>query len=214
MTSPTQPTVLLLRQIDVDDDDDDDAPPAAVPTIPTTPATTTPTTPSPGPPPAPTIGTAVAVPSSSVTGIADSLPSGAVQDTVVPGNAPANDNQDLSGGAIAGIVVGVVIAVILIVVGGWFFTRRRRSQAQRTRTGSGGSTVRGHTSDEETAKKSEVYAYRAPGAVEISGGQDVSAGGNRRSELASPTVPVEVTGDGNFAVELPGSAVPARMEEK
>ncbi|KAF2853822.1 hypothetical protein T440DRAFT_389195 [Plenodomus tracheiphilus IPT5] len=229
MASPTLPTVPLPTQTDIDDDDDDDdlssttlslasattvpeqSQPPSAPVVSTT-AVATPETSLPGPPPTVASPTGV-VPSSSVSGLADSSPSGGVQDTVIPGNASASDDQGLSSGATAGVVVGVVLVVMLMVVGGWFFIRRRRSRVRKTRTASGETALRDHAADEESANKSEVYAYQAPGAVELGDGKDAGNSDGQRSELASPAVPVEIVGDRQLAVELQGSEVPLRTEK-
>lgn len=221
MASATSPTVPLPTQPGLDDDDDDDEdvlipvpPPSQVSatsipeqTQPTSAAVATTTAPS-----GASTNSAIATPSGSAT-LGGSLPSG-VQDPAGSGNTPGNNDQGLSSGATAGIAVGVVIAVLLMLVGGWFFIRRRRSRVQKTRTAVGDSLSQKHPSDEESAKRSEVYAYQAPAAVELGGVQDTGNGDRRHTELASTTAPVEITGDRQFAVELPGSDVPMRTGGK
>ncbi|KAH7378282.1 hypothetical protein BKA66DRAFT_148309 [Pyrenochaeta sp. MPI-SDFR-AT-0127] len=164
------------------------------------------------------INSASVVPSGSRTRLADNLPSGSATNSVVP-VTPGGESKGLGVGATAGIGVGVALAVILMVLGAWIFVRRRRRRWQRKRTASG-STAHGDTPDEEVARKlsgQEVRAYRAPGgmgAAEMGYGKEYGVDGKHRAELASPVVPVEAVGDREYAVELPGSAVPMREVEK
>lgn len=208
---------------DDDDDDQTPAPPAPTPgpTNPPPPAqpapTTLATTASPPPPGTNSAGT---LPSSPVTSLADSRPSGDAQnpvapgnDTLVAGNEPTNGDDGLSSGATAGIAVGVVLAVLLMLLAAWFFIRRKRSRARQVKAALA-STARAHTPDEESAKKAEIYAYRTQDPAELGGDPAMGHDPRRPSELASPVVPVEVTGDRQFAAELQGSEVPKRTEER
>lgn len=237
-TDPTVP-LPTATDTDDDDDDDDDVssslipgqPPAATsspiqPSLAPAPApvTTVAETAVPGAPPSPTAA-APFTPSSpsslanpttptissqtSVTGLADSLPSGSPSTLPHPGltDRPNSGGDGLSPGASAGIGIGVALVVCLAAFGIWFFVRRRKSRRTKTRSASS------HSSDEEhiaPAPKSEVYAYRADRPTEISGDEKP----RRWSELESPTYVSEV-GDGQvFRAELPGSVVPALATSK
>jgi hypothetical protein len=148
----------------------------------------------------------------SPTGPAGSLPSGGVPNPVVPANAPTNDSRGLSVGASAGIGVAVALAVVLMAIACWVFTHRRK-RIRRMRTRSGDSTINGVSPDEEIAKKSQIYAHYAGSPFEIGGGKGMDVNHSRRSELASPVIPVEAVGDREFPVELQGSEVPTGSEK-
>lgn len=146
---------------------------------------------------------------SSATELADRLPSGSAQ-SLVPTSSTKESNGrsgDLGTGASAGIGFSVALIVCLAAFGAWFFLRRRKARRIETRSGSS------HNSDEEHAQKppkTEIYAYRAGGPVEVSGDEKP----RRWSELESPTYVAEV-GDGQvFRAELPASAVPAASAGK
>lgn len=238
-TDPTVP-LPTATDIDDDDDDDDasssllsrqppgaTAPPAQ-PTVPTlapapSPAgTSDPVGPTLAPVPTTASGPATSVTStaaqvsvsgtigpSSATELADRLPSGTATALIpaAPTNESNNSGGELGTGASAGIGIGVALVVCLAAFGVWFFLRRRKACRNETRSTSS------HNSDEEHARKppkTEVYAYRAGGPVEVSGNESP----RRWSELESPTYVAEV-GDGQvFRAELPGSAVPVASTGK
>lgn len=237
MASPTIPTVALPTPTELDDTDDDDddiissaltaqpvptsppaqpqepppatVAPAPVPATIIVPEPLAPTSAVPDPVPSNEATSSPRNQSASPTALADTLPSGATNSTT-PLDASPGGSKGLSAGAAAGIGVGTALAVILLVFLGWFFIRQRKQRSRRSRTSSGGSTLRGSTPDEEIARKSEVYAYRAGDAAEMSSSKEMGNDDRRRSELASPAIPVEAVGDREFAIELQGSDVPAR----
>ena len=214
MTSTTDPTVPAPTVVtDDDDDDDDQAPPA---------------------PPRPTAGPAAppaatsSQPISSSTPTTTSVSSGAPNSNI-PGDDPGSGDRGLSTGESAGIGVGVAILVILLLIGAWFCVRRRRLRSRKLRSASLSSTAKDVTPDIEAASKEmgpDVRVYRDPGVPEMSpefgvyGARAIpemgadTASGRRISELASPVTPVEAFGDRQFAVELPGSEVPAKVPKK
>ncbi|KAL6707603.1 hypothetical protein ACN47E_003953 [Coniothyrium glycines] len=143
--------------------------------------------------------------SASATVLADTLPSGSRNNT-----STTNESQGLSTGAAAGVGVGVALAVILLALGGWLFMRRRKRRNLRERAATNPFKLHGSGADEEVARKTEIYAHHAGGPLGVGEAKEMGVDNRRRSELASPVVPVEAVGDRTFAAELQGSDVPAR----
>lgn len=101
-----------------------------------------------------TVPTAAPCPTSATT-------SGAA--TTSPSSAPAPTNQDqhasITGGAIAGIVIGALAGVALVAAGLWFFLSRRRRRPRSDADASGSAAASPSVGDESLTTKNNVL-YR------------------------------------------------------